>query len=420
MSKQTFGGIVAFTLVTVFVALTGCASSFGRSGSEGTIGSAASTRLTSDETGNNRGPLIDRIEITGLQQLVSSDLIIEGTITGENTRFVPDITATEAELDERRAQGLPIGVDVAEYEVTIDQVLKGRVDSSTVIVIPAGAGTAAPIQVGDRVILFLVDISGDPVYAPDQTKYRVIAPEGQFRVEEDNTLFVYAPAPSPLTESYRGKDKSVLEKDILDLVAKLPQPTKEEVLQNARNGADLVIEGTIQGVGEVHFINAMEKPQEWIDQMLAEGKMPGLVLTDYTITVDKVLSDKYAGNPRFFPNWKPLEPGQTIIVTRQGGTYKGVTKLEEPGPLFEIGSREVLFLVGTSLTNYDVPNDGQSRYSTDSRLGRLLIGSDNRLTAFTTKGLGGFYGGQSLDQLEQAIAEFLAQHPLTREEVPAP
>src|SRR3972149_2123726 len=115
MSKQTFGGIVAFTLVTVFVALTGCASSFGRSGSEGTIGSAASTRLTSDETGNNRGPLIDRIEITGLQQLVSSDLIIEGTITGENTRFVPDITATEAELDERRAQGLPIGVDVAEY-----------------------------------------------------------------------------------------------------------------------------------------------------------------------------------------------------------------------------------------------------------------------------------------------------------------
>ena len=99
--------------------------------------------------------------------------------------------------------------------------------------------------------------------------------------------------------------------------------------------------------------------------MLAEGKMPGLVLTDYTIVVDKVLSDKRLAYPRFFPNYKSLQPGQTIIVMRKGGTYKGVTKIEEAGPAFVLGSQEVLFLVGTSLKNYDLPDDGQERFSTD-------------------------------------------------------
>jgi hypothetical protein len=227
------------------------------------------------------------------------------------------------------------------------------------------------------------------------------------------------PATADSGEAESGRDKGVLEKDILNLVAEWPKPTKEEVLQVALNGADLVIEGTIQGIREVHFVNALEKPQEWIDQMLAEGKMPGLVLTDYTIVVDKVLFEKRAYYPRFFPDWKPLEPGSTIIVTRRGGTYKGVIQIEEPGPPFEVGSQEVLFLTGFSLINFDAPDDGQSRYSTDSRIGRFLIEPDNTLTAFTAKGLGGFYDGQSLDQMEQDIAELVKHYPF-EQSVPAP
>ncbi|HET7090909.1 MAG TPA: hypothetical protein VFL17_19945, partial [Anaerolineae bacterium] len=318
-----------------------------------------------------------------LQDVVREDriLIIEGIITLANTRFITDTSATQAELDERQANGLPIGHFRTEYEVTIGNVLKGESDSPTITV--AGLDE---VQVGDRVILFLLEVSGDPTVPSGQTIYSVAHPIGQFRIEKDNTLSAHSLAlalRSPLADAYCGKDKSVLEKDIQDLVAQLPKPTRDEALQNAVNAADLVIEGMIQGIGEAHFVNAMEKPQEWIDQMLAEGKMPGLVLTDYTIVIDKVLSDKRIYYPRFFPNYEPIEPGQTIIVTRQGGTYQGVTQIEEPGPPFEIGSREVLFLVGFSLTNYDIPDDGQIRYSTDSLRGRLLIGPDGRLTAFT-------------------------------------
>ncbi len=88
-----------------------------------------------------------------------------------------------------------------------------------------------------------------------------------------------------------------------------------------------------------------------------------------------------------------------------------MTKIEELGPAFEVGNREVLFLSGFSLKNYDLPNDGQTRYSTDSRLGRLLIGSDGTLAALTMRGVGGLFGGQSLAQLEKDLAEFVKAHP---------
>jgi len=425
MRKGTFPHVViVLTVVAVIATLTGCGAPLPAQTNSGQgIGSVTPTAGAPGTTGSDSVPpevdsvFIRRHPFTSLEELVSADLIIEGTIASETTRRIPDTTSTNAEIAERQARGEQTDRIVTEYEVTIDRVLKGQVNSRTVTVIPAGV--AAPVQVGNRVILFLVDISGDPFWASGQTKYGVIAPEGQFRVEEDNTLFAYAPPPRTLTESYRGKDKSVLEKDILDLVAKLPQPTKAEILQNTLNGAELVIEGTIQGIHQVHFINALEKPQKWIDQMLAEGKTPGLVLTDYAITVDKVLFDKRAYYPRFFPDWKPLEPGQTIIVTRQGGTYQGVTKIEEPGPAFEIGSREILFLSGFSLINYDVPDDGQARFSTDSKMGRFLIGADNTLTAFTTRGLGGIHGGQGVTQLEQDITEFLKTHPFNQD-IPAP
>lgn len=366
--------------------------------------------------------MIDRITFTGLEELVSDpiDLIIEGIVTSEITRWVQYTDLTNAELAERQARGEPTGVFGTDYEITIDTVLKGQPDSMTITVIAWGSEYSdTRLQVGDRVILFLRE-RARPAVTPDQTEYMVIAPEGQFRIEKDNTLFTYVPpSRNPVADKYRGQDKSVLERDILDLVARLPKPTKEGTLEEALRSTMIVIEGTIQGIREVHFINTREKPQEWIDQMFAEGKMPGLVLTDYTVTVDKVLF-ALPPNPKFSPDWTPPTPGQTIIVTRYGGTYRGVTSIEEPGPLFEIGSREVLFLVPFNFPDDNFPDDNQVRYTTDSRMGRFLIGSDNKLIAFTTKDLGGFYGGQDLHQLEQDIAEFLRTHPFGQETLTPP
>lgn len=369
-----------------------------------------------------------------LQELTLADLIVEGTVTRQETRVI-QYHATEAELAEREARGDATGIPFTDFEVTIDKVLKGRAPSTTVTVTQFG-GTYKDLtiidpedplfQLGDRVILFLRDISGDPIQAPGQIKYMVVAPAGRFRIEKDNTLSIHLPdSRNPVADAYRGKDKSELEKNILDLVGKLsPESAKEEVLQNTLTGSDLVVEGTIQDIREVRLIPDEGKSEEWIDQMLVEGKMPGLVVTDYTIMVDKVLLDKFANQPRFFPDRKPIESGQTIIVTRLGGTYKGVTKIEEPSSPFEIGSREIMFLRDLSLMSnfisYGDPGDGLVRYSpTDSRLGRLLIGPNNKLIAFTTKGLGGIYGGQDVEQLEQDIAEFLKTHPFNQN-IPAP
>lgn len=413
-------------LTALITSLSGCAVLPGQPVSGQTINQVIPTSPTLDVKSNDDNPVafVDGgpIEITSLQQLVSSDLIIEGTIAREKTRFVSDTTATSAELAERQARGESIGTLVTDYEVIVDKVIKGQVESTTVIVDLSNLKyiddkgrlfkDIPSVQVGDRVVLFLTDISGDPIRAPGQTKYTVAAPIAEFRIEIDNVLSTHIPkGQNPIADTYRGKDKAVLEQDIQDLIAKLPKPTTADVLQNALKSTGIVIEGTIQSVRDVHFVNSMEKSQQEIDQLLAEGKMPGLVLTDYAITVDKVLYDMRGDHPKYFPDWKPLEPGQTIIVTRQGGTYKGVTKIEEPGPAFEAGHREVLFLSGFSLKNYDLPDDGQTRYSTDSRLGRLLIGPDGTLAAFTTRGVGGLFGEQSLEQLEKDVAEFVKAQP---------
>jgi hypothetical protein len=417
MSKRTHTCIiVALTVVTVFSSLSGCTPSSGQSPLNQPTDQATPAEAALESTSNVPYVFSDEIELTK-EDFLSADLIVEGIITGKQTHWVTDTTATEAELADRRARGLSTGTDVLEYQVAIDKVWNGQAPAATIVVAPA----SPTYEVGDHAILFLEDISGDPIRAPGQTKYAVMTSAGQFRIEKDNTLSsAKIKGTNPMVDAYRGKDKSVLEQDIQDLVAKLPQPTKADVLQQTLQSSGIVIIGTVQDVQDVHFVNSLEKSQKEIDQLLAEGKMPGLLLTDYAVTVDKVLYDMRGDNPRFFPDWKPLQPGQTIIVTRQGGTYKGVTKIEEAGPAFETGQQEVLFLSNFSLTNYDLPDDGQARYSTDARLGRLLIGPDGNLVAFTTRGLGGFFGGQSVEQLEKDLAEFLkAQPPAEMNSAPA-
>ena len=423
MSKWTFTQDVV-ALAVVIVLLSSCAPSSGQIASGQAIDQATSTMPAPDVTRSCAGSVfVDRAKFGSLQELFAmSEVIIEGTIRHENTRTVPDDTATNAELAERKALGASTDRLIIDYEVTVDKVLKGAADAATITVFPGGSRAEYEIlppgenssflHVGDRDILFLREYSDPSLKTSGPTTYAALAPEGQFRVEKDNTISSYIPKScEPVVDLYRGKDKSVLEQDIQELVAESPKPTKADVLQETLKSTGIVVEGTIQGVRGVHFVNSLEKSQQEIDQLLAEGKMPGLVLTDYAIMVDKVLYDMRGDHPKFFPDWKPLEPGEIIIVTRQGGTYRGVTKVEEPGPAFEVGNREVLFLSGFSLKNYDLPDDGQVRYSTDSRLGRLLIGSDGQLAAFTTRGVGGLFGGQSLEQLEKDLAEFVKSHP---------
>jgi len=401
MLKQISTHVIALiAVVTVFTSLSGCAPTSRIDALSQTINQGSPTKPTPDIANDIMLAIADEIQISSLQEFLKADLIIEGRIVGTQTHWVTDTTATNAELADRQARGLPIGTYVFGYQVAVDKVLNGQAPSATIVVAPA----IVTYEIGDRVILFLRDISGDPIQALGQTKYAVMTSAGQFRIEKDSTLFSFKEkGVNPLVDTYRGIGKDVLEKDIQNLIAQLPKPNKLDVLRQTLKSTGIVIEGTIQSVQAVHFVNSAEKSQQEIDQLLAEGKIVGLVLTDYVVTVNKVLYDMRGDNPKYFPDWKPLQPGQTIIVTRQGGTYRGVTQIAEAGSAFVIGDQEVLFLSNFSLTNYDVPDDGQVRYSTNSQTGRFLIGSDKNLKAFSARGLGEFYARQGLDQLEQDI-----------------
>jgi hypothetical protein len=372
---------------------------------------------------------VDRVPFSddkSLQDLMHADLVIEGKVVHQTSRLIQP-RATETELHDSS-----VGTPFTDSEVVIDKVLKGQYSSPTVVVVQFG-GTVNDytvvdpeeplLQIGDTVILFLRDISGDPAQAPGQTKYMITVPSGLFRIDSNENLSTHlSPASAGVADTYRGKDKSVLEKDIQDLAAKLPQP-KAVAFNNAVGGAHLVIEATIKEIKEVRLIPEEGKSEGWIKQMLSEGKMPGDVYTDYVVTINKVLFDKFSDQPRFFPDRKPLQPGQTIIVTWRGGTYEGVTQTYERGVPFEVGGREVMFLqdigIMTGDPDYHSPRY-QVRYSlVDSVRARLPIGHDGTFAALDGRGLSDFYAGQSVEQLEKDLAEFLKAQP-PAQMIPAP
>jgi hypothetical protein len=41
-------------------------------------------------------------------------------------------------------------------------------------------------KVGEEYVLFLVDISGDPVQAPDRELYRIVNPYGRYKIDGQN------------------------------------------------------------------------------------------------------------------------------------------------------------------------------------------------------------------------------------------
>jgi len=198
-------------LAAVTASLSGCGGLPGQIASSQMIDQVAPTEQAVGEISNDPSPLVDEVVMTSLQQFPPPDLIIEGTIASEQKLWIPDTTASKAELADRQARGLPIGVNATDYQVTIDKVLYGQAPSTTLIIAPNGA----QYKVGDRALLFLTDISGDPIRAPGQTKYMVMVSDGQFRIEKDNTLSSHRPKSGyPLADTYRGKDKGTLEKEL--------------------------------------------------------------------------------------------------------------------------------------------------------------------------------------------------------------
>lgn len=71
-------------------------------------------------------------------------------------------------------------------------------------------------KLGEEYILFLVDISGDHIHAPDRELYRVVNPFGRYRIVNEKVV------------SYGQSDRSIaLPTDIADLESQITQSVQE-------------------------------------------------------------------------------------------------------------------------------------------------------------------------------------------------
>jgi hypothetical protein len=341
-----------------------------------------------------------------LSQLATADLAIVGTVTACETRLLPD-NATAAELAERESRGEVPGALVSDCRVRVESVWKGRAPSGEVTVSQYGgrhgetvrsSGEDPLFQPGDRELLFLTDVSGDRIWAPGRSGY--LAGRGtRFRIGGDGTLSSHVPG--PLAAAWTGRSLAHLEGEVRRVTALLPDgPSREEALKSALDGTRLVVEGRIAAVSRVRLLPGEGKPQAWIDQMLAEGKMPGQLVTEYAVEVERVLhASRLPGRPQ-------VAPGDVITVARWGGRYRGVTQETEAGPPFAVGDREVLLLRDLAVYGEEDPRWQQGRVLyglTDSKLGRFRIGPDGRLAAFSERSLGSFYHGREVEQLARDL-----------------
>jgi hypothetical protein len=79
-------------------------------------------------------------------------------------------------------------------------------------------------KVGEEYILFLVDISGDKVQAPDRELYRIVNPFGRYRINGGNNVFSYGQ--NPKADAPHGiLDIRELEAQIEQAIDLTPSPT---------------------------------------------------------------------------------------------------------------------------------------------------------------------------------------------------
>ncbi len=365
------------------------------------------TAQTQNANNNAEQVLVDWAYAYSFEELVwNADLIIEGTIAGiQETRL------------EHQIENVSAGEIYTDYKVDISMVLKaypGFLDRSVVIKHFGGTYQGRtqvvhedePYQSGEKVFLFLRDISIFPGQTrPDEIKYSVLMPGGRFRIMTDGKLDT--PTKNfPVAETFRGKDKSILEKDILTRL-----PTPPDYLQREVERSSLIVEGT---VGQVQ--NTFTRPDltpEQIAQAKVRGELQYLVYTSYAFTVDQVLEDKlarYQDHPYWVSVYQstPVNTGDVIALVESGGTYEGSTLGRTSVPFLKPGDKMFLFLSATAcgqrylICNWAEQEANKILYMPGSN--RFIIGSDHRLITLTPGPISRFYTGQAKSQLEQDIA----------------
>ncbi len=232
-------------------------------------------------------------------------------------------------------------------------------------------------------------------------------PGGRFQIKPDGTLDTPT-RQLPVADTFRGKDKSVLENNVM---SHLPSPS--QYLEGAVQ-TDLIVEGTVSQLQETRM-DLTEVTPEQLAQAKAQGQLPDLVYTFYSFTVNNVLLDKsalYKDDPRIPSQLKrpPINAGNVITVLEMGGTYQGITQRRSWAQFLKSGDKLLLFLRARACGDDRLPLCNQSEretnrilYLVDDNTSRFLIGSDNHIIALTHNFFSQLYNGQGRARLEQDI-----------------
>lgn len=319
-----------------------------------------------------------------------ADLIVEGTITRIlETRLLPP---TESP------------VIFTDYQLNISKLLKsppGFALDSVTVVQPGGSNGSVtqiykgnePFELGEQVVLFLKDVSDDPVHTSEgEVKYSVLMNGGRFKFDVTGILSSAAQGNS-VAEKYRNKNKAILENDVL---ASLPD--KSVYIRQAL-GAFLIVEGTIG------------KPTS----RLVVQEDTQSVFTVYPFRVEHVIYDALvqAQNLPRKPNLydhTPVNEGDLITIFERGGTYENITQRWAWSWGMSPKSRMLLFLGAFDCGNKpDVctqqeMNNKKAMYFAGGGE-RFLITEDNTLSTVTRTFFSQLYDGKPKEQLERDLVE---------------
>jgi hypothetical protein len=150
-----------------------------------------------------------------LPTLAKDSVIVTGKITGpKSTRLIggDDLPAdVKAEIEK---DGGVVGVMFTDYIFAVDNVIKGdKIEPGQSIVIVQTGGTFQgrtqsleddPLfQSGEIAVLFLKDISNDPIQSPGETKYIINgSPQARYKVESGQVKPLWD---DEIGHAYRGK-----------------------------------------------------------------------------------------------------------------------------------------------------------------------------------------------------------------------
>lgn len=165
-------------------------------------------------------------DFNGLREMVAdSDLVVVGIVIGSQpSRLIRDNLPPEIEKNIEQAGGVP-GLIVTDYSFRVEKVLKGQLSKGDTIIIVQTGGTYNGVkeyieddplfEVEERAVLFLNDISGDSILAPNEQKYTINGtPQARFRVTNNQVV------PIVMNKPFVAGFKGMKEEDFIRTIQK--------------------------------------------------------------------------------------------------------------------------------------------------------------------------------------------------------